>query len=263
MRIDVALVEKGLFDTRSRAKDAILSGIVFYNNKQILKPSFDVQNIDLLVVQGNVMPYVSRGGLKLERALDVFGINLSGKVVVDIGSSTGGFTDCALQHGVGRVIAIDTGTDQMHQSLRNNPKIELYEQTDFRTIDDNIVVPAQIATIDVSFISVLKILDKLKTLPNLTGVICLIKPQFECGPEISERYRGVVLNKNVHIDVIRNVINGFNKIGFGLVGLTYSPIQGGSGNIEYLGCFVRGAENTPMNIPAVVDDAFAVHGVKK
>lgn len=263
MRIDVALVEKGLFDTRSRAKDAILSGIVFYDKKQIVKPSFDVQNIDLLAVQGDVMPYVSRGGLKLERALDGFGVNLSGKVMVDIGSSTGGFTDCALQHGVGHVIAIDTGTDQMHQSLRDNPNIELYEQTDFRTIDDAIVAPAQVATIDVSFISVLKILDKLKTLPNLTDVICLIKPQFECGPVISERYRGVVLNRDVHVVVIGNVIDGFNKIGFGAIGLTYSPIQGGSGNIEYLAHFVRDAENKPMDILALVDDAFIAHGVKK
>lgn len=257
MRIDVALVESGLFETRSRAKDAILSGIVFYGDKQINKPSFDVENMDLLSVHGDKMPYVSRGGLKLERALDAFDVDLHGRNMVDIGSSTGGFSDCALQNDVGHIVAIDTGTDQMHPSLRGNPKIDLYEQTDFRTIPDDIVAGTDIATIDVSFISVLKVLDKLKTLPQLRDVICLIKPQFECGPELSEKYRGVVLNKDVHKNVITDVINGFVQIGFAsCAGLTYSPITGGSGNIEYLAHFVKNGTGNNIDIAGIVDTAF-------
>lgn len=256
MRLDIALVEKGFFETRSRAKDAILSGIIFYGKKQILKPAFDVENIDEISICGDVMPYVSRGGLKLEKALKVFNIDLGGRNMVDIGSSTGGFSDCAIKNGIGHIVAIDTGTDQMHKSLRGNDKIDLYEQTDFRTIGDSIVAQADIATIDVSFISVLKLLDKLKTLPNLCDVICLIKPQFECGPVISEKYRGVILNQNVHEDVIKNVLDGFDEIGFGVVGLTFSPIRGGSGNIEYLAHFVCGAVSYQFDICKIVNDAF-------
>ncbi len=256
MRLDIALVEKGFFETRSRAKDAILSGIIFYGKKQIIKPAFDVENMDEISICGDVMPYVSRGGLKLEKALHVFNITLDGRNMVDIGSSTGGFSDCALKNGIGHIVAIDTGTDQMHKSLRRNEKIDLYEQTDFRTIDDATVAQVDIATIDVSFISVLKLLDKLKTLPNLRDIICLIKPQFECGPVISEKYRGVILNPDVHFDVIKNTLKGFENAGFGLYGFTFSPIRGGSGNIEYLAHFVRDVEPQEFDVRKIINDAF-------
>lgn len=256
MRIDVALVNAGLFESRTRAADAIKNGVVFYDNQKITKPSFIVENADLLSVRGDVMPFVSRGGLKLEYALKEFHIDMSERQMIDIGSSTGGFCDVALRNGVAHIVAIDTGTDQMHKSLRNNPKIDLHEQTDFRCIDDSLVKDVDIATIDVSFISVTKILDKLSTLPKLLDVVCLIKPQFECGPEISARYRGVIRDGEVHKIVIKNVIDGFVQHGFGCVGLTKSPVRGGSGNIEYLAHFVRGKQGAEIDIENTVHNAF-------
>ena len=256
MRVDVALVNAGLFESRTRAAEAVRDGAVFYGEQQITKPSFIVENADLLSVRGDVMPFVSRGGLKLEHALKEFHIDMSGRQMVDIGSSTGGFCDVALRNGVANIVAIDTGTDQMHKSLRNNQKIDLHEQTDFRCIDDSLVENVDVATIDVSFISVTKLLDKLATLPKLKDVICLIKPQFECGPEISARYRGVIRNIDVHKSVIQNVISAFLEHGFGCVGLTKSPIRGGSGNIEYLAHFVRGKQGAEVDIENTVHDAF-------
>ena len=202
------LVELGLFESRTRAANAVRDGAVFYGDVAVTKPSFDVENPDLISVRGAVMPYVSRGGLKLERALDAFHIDMSGRNMIDIGSSTGGFSDVALRRGVAHIVAVDTGTDQMHKSLRNNPKIDLHEQTDFRTLDDSLVENIDIATIDVSFISVTKILDKLATLPKLREVVCLIKPQFECGPEISAKYRGVIRDENVRKMVVETVVSG-------------------------------------------------------
>ena len=239
MRIDVALVENGLFESRTRAANAVRDGAVFYDDAKITKPSFDVENTDLISVQGAVMPYVSRGGLKLEHALDTFHIDMRGRRMIDIGSSTGGFCDVALRAGVAHIVAVDTGTDQMHPSLRDNPKIDLHEQTDFRYIDDSIVSDVDIATIDVSFISVTKILDKLATLPRLRDVVCLIKPQFECGPEISARFRGVIRDESVRAAAVENVTAAFLAHRFRRVGLTQSPIAGGSGNIEFLAHFVK------------------------
>jgi len=256
MRIDVALVEKGLFESRTRAADAIKNGAVFYGEQKVTKPSFMVENQDLISVRGAVMPFVSRGGLKLAHALKVFHIDMNGLNMIDIGSSTGGFCDVALRNGVGHIIAVDTGTDQMHKSLRKNPKLDLHEQTDFRRIDDLLVENIDIATIDVSFISVTKILDKLATLPNLREVICLIKPQFECGPEISTRYRGIIHNSDVHKSVIKNVIDAFYNHGFGCFGLVKSPIVGGSGNIEYLAHFMRGESDKNIDIQNTVNNAF-------
>ena len=239
MRIDIALVNLGLFESRTRAANAVRDGAVFYDNAPVTKPSFDVENPDLISVRGAVMPYVSRGGLKLEHALDTFLIDMTGRRMIDIGSSTGGFCDVALRRGAQHIVAVDTGTDQMHPSLRNNPKIDLHEQTDFRYIDESYVVDVDIATIDVSFISVTKILDKLATLPRLRDVICLIKPQFECGPEISARFRGVIRDAAVHKSVVENVVSAFASHGFECRGVTQSPIVGGSGNIEFLAHFVK------------------------
>ena len=239
MRVDVALVELGFFESRTRAANAVRDGAVFYGEQQVIKPSFDVENSDLISVRGAVMPFVSRGGLKLEHALDVFHIDMSGRNMVDIGSSTGGFCDVALRHGVAYIVAVDVGSDQMHKSLRDNPKIDLHEQTDFRCIDDNLVADVDIATIDVSFISVTKILDKLATLPKLNDVVCLIKPQFECGPEVSARFRGVIRDDMVRQEAVKNVTDAFKEHGFRCVGLTHSPITGGSGNVEFLAHFVK------------------------
>lgn len=256
-RIDVELVTRNHFDTRSKAQFAIASGIVFCNGKKILKNSFLVKENDQITVSGNPLQYVSKGGLKLEKALKEFLITLQGKKMIDIGASTGGFSDCALQNGIREIIAIDVGTLQFSQKLLKSNKIILMENTDFRYIDSSLLSGYTIATIDVSFISVKKLIKKISELNELNEIILLIKPQFECGIEIAKKYSGVVLDKSVHINVINNVINCFNSINYGLQNLTYSPIRGGSGNIEYLGYFKKKIDNNKNILPnKVVKEAF-------
>lgn len=239
MRLDVELVNRGLFETRTKAKEAIKEGIIYCDNKKITKPSFEVSENTNIEIKGNVLPYVSRAGLKLEKALKVFKVNLKGKTMVDIGSSTGGFTDCALQNNIKKVIAIDVGTDQLDKKLRGNKKIELYEQTDFRNIDLNILKEVNIATIDVSFISVKLLTEKLSKMENLKEIICLIKPQFECGKEIADKYKGVITSSKIHEEVINKVKSYFQSINFTCQKITTSPIKGGSGNKEFLGYFTK------------------------
>ncbi len=239
MRLDVELVNRGMFETRTKAKEAIKEGIIYCDNKKITKPSFEVNENTNMEIKGNVLPYVSRAGLKLEKALKVFKANLKGKTMVDIGSSTGGFTDCALQNNIKKVIAIDVGTDQLDKKLRGNKKIELHEQTDFRNIDLNILKDVNIATIDVSFISVKLLTEKLSKMENLKEIICLIKPQFECGKEIADKYKGVITSSKIHEEVINKVKSYFQSINFTCQKITASPIKGGSGNKEFLGYFTK------------------------
>ena len=254
-RIYIELVKRGIFETRNKAQNEIKNKIIFCNNICITKPSFDVTDTDIIEIKGEKLKYVSRGGLKLEKAIKEFNIDLKNKILIDIGSSTGGFSDCALQNGIKKVYAIDVGTDQFDKTLRLNNKIDLYENTDFRNIDNNIINDANIASIDVSFISVTKLTNKLKELTNLKEVICLIKPQFECGKEISDKYKGVPLNKEVHKSVIENVIKSFKDNNYYINSLTSSPIKGGNGNIEYLAYFKRDKERS-INIEEVVNKAF-------
>lgn len=256
MRLDLYLVEHAFFESRSKAKNAILDGIVAVNGSITKKCSRLILETDQVTLVGAKMTYVSKGGLKLEKALKTFGIDLNQKKMVDIGSSTGGFCDCALQYGISHIVAIDVGKDQFAESLRNHPKIDLWEETDFRTIDSLSLSEVTIATIDVSFISVTKLMTKLASLSSLQEIICLIKPQFECGKEIADRYRGVVLNQKVHEEVIATVIDSFQTIGFACRNLTFSPIQGGSGNIEYLGYFQKDADSQSISISKVVVEAF-------
>ncbi|MBP5343537.1 MAG: TlyA family RNA methyltransferase [Alphaproteobacteria bacterium] len=255
MRADKALVELKIFLTRTKAQQAIKDGIVTYQGQVITKPGTDISDTAQLSIVGEIMPYVSRGGLKLEKALHHFQIDLKGKTVLDIGSSTGGFSDCALQHGAKHIIAIDTGTNQMDSQLRQDKRISLFEQTDFRSFPIEKMSKAQVAVIDISFLSVTKILKKLASLQNIQEVICLIKPQFECGKEIADKYKGVVLNQQVHIDILNNLILAFQQNGFFIQGLTFSPITGGSGNIEYLAYFSHQAQR-PFNIEQKVQQAF-------
>lgn len=254
-RIDIELVKRGIFETRNKAQNEIKNKIVYCNNVCITKPAFDVTDTDIIEIKGEKLKYVSRGGLKLEKAIKEFNIDLKDKILIDIGSSTGGFSDCALQNGIKKVYAIDVGTDQFDKTLRLNNKINLYENTDFRNIDNNIINDANIATIDVSFISVTKLTSKLKELTNLSEIICLIKPQFECGKEVSDKYRGVPLNKEVHKSVIERVIKSFKDNNYYINSLTSSPIKGGNGNIEYLAYFKRDKERS-INIEEVVNKAF-------
>lgn len=256
MRLDNILVLKGLFKSRNKSQEAIKNGIVFCDGKQIKKPSFEVSLDTDIKIDGEVLPYVSRAGLKLEKAVTVFNLNFHNKVMLDIGSSTGGFTDCAIQKGVNKVVAVDVGSNVMEETLRCHEKVELYEQTDIRELDLNIANQCQIATIDVSFISVLKILPTLATFENIEEIMCLIKPQFECGKALADKYKGVILDKSVHKEVISNIIYEFKNYGYACIGLDYSPIKGGSGNIEYLAYFKKNKISKLVNIKSVVDKAF-------
>lgn len=256
-RIDIELVKRGIFETRNKTQNEIKNKIIFCNNICITKPSFDVTDTDIIEIKGEKLKYVSRGGLKLEKAIKEFNINLNDKILIDIGSSTGGFSDCAIQNGIKKVYAIDVGTNQFDKNLRQNNKINLYENTDFRNIDNNIINDANIASIDVSFISVTKLTNKLKELTNLKEIICLIKPQFECGKELSDKYRGVPLNKEVHSTVINKVIESFKENDYYINNLTSSPIKGGNGNIEYLAYFKRDNEKN-IDIEKVINEAFRV-----
>lgn len=254
-RIDIELVKRGIFETRNKAQNEIKNKIVYCNNVCITKPAFDVTEDDIIEIKGEKLKYVSRGGLKLEKAIKEFKVDLKDKTLIDIGSSTGGFSDCAIQNGIKKVYAIDVGTNQFDKNLRQNNKVNLYENTDFRNIDNNIINDANIASIDVSFISVTKLTNKLKELINLKEIICLIKPQFECGKELSDKYRGVPLNKEVHSTVINKVIESFKENNYYINSLTSSPIKGGNGNIEYLAYFKRDNEKN-IDIEKVINEAF-------
>ncbi len=235
-RVDVLLVERGLFETREKAKRAVMAGIVYTNEERLDKPGEKV-NADIpLNVKGHVLPYVSRGGLKLEKALKVFDVNVDGKVLLDIGSSTGGFTDCALQNGAKMSYALDVGYNQLAWKLRQDERVVVMERTNFRY-----VTPADLsrempnfATIDVSFISLTLILPVLKTLliPG-SDIIALVKPQFEAGREQVGK-KGIIRDEKVHLQVIEKIVNFSVQQGFVVTNLSYSPITGGDGNIEFL-----------------------------
>lgn len=235
-RIDVLLVEQGFFDSREKAKKAIMAGLVLSGTERIEKAGTKVPRDIPLTVKGAIHPYVSRGGLKLEKALKMFGIDLSGRVMLDIGSSTGGFTDCALQHGASYVYAIDVGYNQLDWSLRNDERVNVKERTNFRYMkpeDLDGPVP-NFASIDVSFISLKIILPPLLELLNRPAdIAALIKPQFEAGREKVGK-SGVVRDPKVHQEVIENILNFAAELGFSIKGLTFSPITGGEGNIEFL-----------------------------
>ncbi|MEI2399041.1 TlyA family RNA methyltransferase [Paenibacillus sp. FSL R7-0297] len=235
-RIDVLLVEQGFYDSREKAKAAIMAGLVLANEERIEKPGMKVLRSSVLRVKGAVHPYVSRGGLKLEKALRQFGIDLNGRNMLDIGSSTGGFTDCALQNGAAHVYAIDVGHNQLDWSLRNDERVTVMEQTNFRYMtppDLKGPVP-DFASIDVSFISLKIILPPLMALLNRPAdIAALIKPQFEAGREKVGK-SGVVRESAVHKEVLVNVLSMAAGLGYKLEGLTFSPITGGEGNIEFL-----------------------------
>ena len=235
MRIDKELVIRGLVPSRTKAQELIKEKLVLCNGKVIEKSNYIVNDNDIIEIKENdKLKYVSRGGLKLEKAINDFNIDVSGLKVMDIGSSTGGFTDCALKHGAKAIIAIDVGTNLLHESLRNNKAIDLHEKTNFKDLDSKYFKDIDLAVCDVSFISLKKIIDKISQEHIKIDMVCLIKPQFECGKEIADKYKGMILDKKVHIDIINDMIGYFNKLGFYVRDLTSSPIRGGDGNIEYL-----------------------------
>ena len=255
-RIDLLLVEQGFFDSREKAKRAIMAGIVHNDHEIIDKPGTKVPVDMELFVKGSVMPYVSRGGLKLEKALKYFDITMTDRVMVDIGSSTGGFTDCALQNKAKRVYAVDVGTNQLVWKLRNDSRVVVKEKTNFRhaTTDLFEYELPNIATIDVSFISLKLIFEPLKDILNDGDIVALIKPQFEAGREDVGK-KGIVKDAKIHQRVIENVISYANECQFSIQNLTYSPITGGEGNIEFLAHFKVGGTNSLLQVEQVVQEA--------
>lgn len=255
-RLDILVVKKGIVDSRSKSSELIKSSKICVNGNIITKPSYLCNIVDDIKLIGEKLKYVSRGGLKLETAINKFNLDFHDKCILDIGSSTGGFTDCALQNGASKVVSVDVGSNQIHPSLLGNPKIDLHEKTDIRNLDIKYVNDCEICVIDVSFISVTKFIDIICTYPKLDMIVCLIKPQFECGKETADKYKGIILNKEIHKSVITNVVNTFKNYNFYLNGLTPSSIKGGDGNIEYLALFEKDKKEININYGNIINEAF-------
>ena len=234
-RLDVLLVQQGLANSRELAKAYIMAGNVYVDGQKEDKAGTKVAVTAKLEVKGNQMKYVSRGGYKLEKAMDVFGIRLNGKICLDIGASTGGFTDCMLQNGASKVYAIDVGYGQFAWKLRNDERVVCLEKTNVRYVThEQVPDEGDFASIDVSFISLTKVLPAvLGVLGEKGQLVCLIKPQFEAGREKVGK-KGVVRDSSVHREVIEMIVEYVRTQSLGILGLDFSPIKGPEGNIEYL-----------------------------
>ena len=260
-RLDVLLVEKGLASSREKAKAIIMSGIVFVDGQREDKAGSTFDETKEIVLKGKTLKYVSRGGLKLEKAMKNFDISLDGKICMDVGASTGGFTDCMLQNGAVKVYSVDVGHGQLDWKLRNDDRVVCMERTNMRYVtEEDIDEPAQFVSIDVSFISLTKILPAVyRVLEDGGQVVALIKPQFEAGREKVGK-KGVVRDKKVHEEVIEKICSFAASNGFELHHLDYSPIKGPEGNIEYLLHMkktqtMENAHDLEKEIPKVVQDS--------
>ncbi|MGN1329695.1 MAG: TlyA family RNA methyltransferase [Eubacterium sp.] len=249
MRLDIALLERGLAPSREKAKAIIMSGIVYVNNQKSDKAGKEIKDDDVIEVRGNTLKYVSRGGLKLEKAMEKFPIILDNKICMDVGASTGGFTDCMLMNGAVKVYSIDVGYGQLAWKLRTDERVINLERTNFRYVtDEQIKEQIDFASVDVSFISLKHILPNLNKLLSDDGkAVCLIKPQFEAGKEKVGK-KGVVSDLNTHIEVVERVINMAVDNGFSVRGLNFSPIKGPEGNIEYL-IFLQKSQTPEIDLP--------------
>jgi len=260
IRLDQLLVDKGFFPSREKAKAAVMAGTVKVGGVLIDKAGTKIDEHVQLTVKEATMPYVSRGGLKLEKAIRQLGFSVEGKIVLDVGASTGGFTDCALQHGASKVYAVDVGYGQLAWSLRQNPQVVSLERTNIRYLTwENLGIHAEIATIDVAFISLTKVLPAVNNLLVPEGhILALIKPQFEAGREKVGK-KGVIRDRTVHVEVISQVINFARELGYQACALTYSPITGPEGNIEYLLWLAPRGEKPDedsISVKEVVTEAF-------
>lgn len=262
-RLDVLLVEKNLCETRSKAQASIMAGEVFVNQQKVDKPGTVVDVNATIEVRGNPCPYVSRGGLKLEKALRDFGVDPTGFVCSDSGASTGGFTDCLLQQGAKKVFAIDVGYGQLAWKIRNDPRVVCMERTNIRYVTpEDIGEALDLSVVDVSFISLKIVLPAIKALLKPTGqVLCLIKPQFEAGKELVGK-KGVVRDPAVHIQVLENFLALANDLAFTICNLTYSPVKGPEGNIEFLAhlSLTPGQHHYPEPSQLVADAHAALKG---
>ena len=262
-RLDVLLVKRGLAVSREKAKAVIMAGNVYVDNQKEDKAGTMFQDTVQIEVRGNTLKYVSRGGLKLEKAMTHFGVTLKEKVCMDVGSSTGGFTDCMLQNGAVKVYAIDVGHGQLDWKLRNDERVVCMEKTNIRYVTpEDLGELIDFSSIDVSFISLTKVLLPIRNYLREDGeIVALIKPQFEAGREKVGK-KGVVREKSTHYEVIEQVLSYAVSIGFKVLEFTYSPIKGPEGNIEYLVHLKKTEEpgtfsDVTLDFQAVVEEAFA------
>jgi 23S rRNA (cytidine1920-2'-O)/16S rRNA (cytidine1409-2'-O)-methyltransferase len=255
-RLDVRLCDNGLFESRERARAAVMTGVVYVDGQRELKPGAAVSDQSIIEVRGETLKFVSRGGLKLEKALDFFDVSPEGKICIDCGASTGGFTDCLLKRGASRVYAVDVGYGQLAWSLRSDPRVVTMERTNIRYLTpDKFPEKLQLAVVDVSFISLSLVLPAVKLLlSDDTDVICLIKPQFEAGRDKVGK-KGVVREAETHTEVLRCFVENAEKIGFCVKNLTFSPIKGPEGNIEFLGHLSLNGNNAAIDPGQIVLDA--------
>ncbi len=248
-RLDIWLVENMDIKSRSKAQELIRGGYVMCNGRPVTKTGYKVtEKDDIRLLENEVLKYVSRGGLKLEKAIREFGLDFTGKTILDIGSSTGGFTDCALKAGAKKVIAVDVGTDVMDEHLRSDSRIDLYENRDIREFPCEKYADIDFAVCDASFISLPVALKNLGASGQSFELIALIKPQFECGIKVAKKYKGVVTDKSLHREIISNVLSSMEYLGFELKNITWSPISGGDGNIEYITEFLKISADTESTI---------------
>lgn len=256
-RADVLLFEKGLADSREKGKRLIMEGVVFIGTEKVQKPGDLISEDEDIVVKNNPLIYVSRGGLKLEKAIEVFNLDLNGKVSMDIGASTGGFTDCMLRNGALKVFAVDVGYNQLDWKLRNDDRVVVMERTNIRNVTlDDIGNQVDFISIDVSFISLRLVLPVAREILKDEGeVVALIKPQFEAGREKVGK-KGIVREKSTHLEVIKNVIQFSKEIGLIADSLTFSPVTGATGNIEFLARFKKSGESVDDDmILKVIEEA--------
>lgn len=255
-RLDILLTEKGFFQSREKARASIMAGVVYVDGQRVDKPGASVREDAEITVKEDLCPYVSRGGLKLEKALELFGFSLEGAVAADIGASTGGFTDCMLQKGASKVFAIDVGYGQLDWKLRNDPRVVNMEKVNVRYLDlDTIDNDLDFISIDVSFIS-LKLVFPVasKILDDNGSVVCLVKPQFEAGREQVGK-KGIVRDPAVHREVLEKVMGYGRENGLYPHGLTHSPVTGAKGNIEYLLYLKKSEPGSSPDIDKIVSDS--------
>ena len=256
-RLDVYLHDKGYADSREKSKQLILNNSVYVDDKLVTKASYMV-NDDVNIKISNAINYVSRGYIKIKKAIQTFNLNIQNKTAADIGASTGGFTDYLLKHGAKMVYAIDVGSNQLHDSLKNNPQVINLENTNFRYIDTSIFADIDIVTVDVSFISLKYILPKIVEISHEnTDIVILIKPQFEAGKQNIGK-KGIVKDKKVHLEVLNNLNNYFNENNLKLIHIDYSPIKGTSGNIEYIAHLKKEGFAHEFNFKDLIKEAFEI-----
>ena len=253
-RLDVMLFERGLAESREKAKAIIMSGIVYVDNQKSDKPGTSYPDTCNIEVRGSTLKYVSRGGLKLEKAVEVFNLDLKGVTAMDIGASHGGFTDCMLQNGAKKVFSIDVGYGELVYKLRNDERVVNLERTNFRYVtEEQITDPIDFFSVDVSFISLRLILPVARKFLKDNGTaVCLIKPQFEAGRENVGK-NGVVRDPKIHSSVIGGIIDFVLENGFSVIGLDFSPIKGPAGNIEYL-MYIRKSDNPEIEVDIDIDN---------